>query len=86
MKLIFDTMTFGDQVDRQTAAAMRWLGNHSRLDSKLGDGIILGASNMLQLRENIAACQPTPLEQSIIDIMDCGWETIKPNCFRYFRP
>lgn len=66
--------------------AMSWLVNHSLLDASLGDGIILGASSLTHLQQNMAACAHPPLSQSILDILDHGWEIIKPNCFRYFRP
>ena len=67
-------------------AAFSWLINHSKLSSELGDGIILGASKEAQLVENLAALNQTALNQPILDILDEGWELIKPNCFRYFRP
>ena len=66
--------------------AMSWLVNHSHLDAKLGDGIILGASAINHLEQNMAACAQAPLAQPLLDILDRGWEIIKPNCFRYFRP
>jgi aflatoxin B1 aldehyde reductase len=65
---------------------MSWLVNHSLLDAEQGDGIILGATRIEHLSDNMAACDQLPLEQSIVDIFDQGWEVIKPNCFRYFRP
>jgi hypothetical protein len=34
----------------------------------------------------MAACAQAPLAQPLLDILDRGWEIIKPNCFRYFRP
>jgi len=66
--------------------AMSWLANHSLLDNAAGDGIILGASSLDHLEQNMAACATVPLPQSILEILDRGWEIIKPNCFRYFRP
>ncbi len=69
-----------------TQAAMRWLVNHSLLDAEQGDGIILGATRIEHLTDNMAACDQIPLDQSILDIFDQGWEVIKPNCFKYFRP
>ena len=65
---------------------MRWLVNHSLLDAARGDGIIFGISKIDHLRANIAACRQGPLDQSIVDILDRGWEVTRPNCFRYFRP
>ncbi len=66
-------------------AAMSWLVNHSKLEAEKGDGIILGVSKLEHLTENMRACTQAPLEQSIIDILDEGWEIIKPDCYRYFR-
>ncbi|MCP4333838.1 MAG: aldo/keto reductase [Gammaproteobacteria bacterium] len=71
---------------KPVAVAMSWLINHSRLDATRGDGIILGASSLDHLRQNMAACEQAPLDASILDILDRGWEIIKPDCFRYFRP
>ena len=65
---------------------MSWLVNHSKLEPEKGDGIILGVSKMEHLAENISACAQPPLDQSILDILDEGWEIIRPDCFRYFRP
>jgi aflatoxin B1 aldehyde reductase len=66
--------------------AMSWLINHSKLDAEQGDAIILGVSKTEHLTENIAAFDQGPLDPSILEILDRGWEIIKPNCFRYFRP
>ena len=67
--------------------AMSWLTHHSLMDSGHGDGIILGASSLDHLQQNLAACaQAAPLDESILEILDRGWEIIKPDCFRYFRP
>ena len=71
---------------KPTQAAMSWLVNHSRLAAENDDGIILGVSRIEHLKENMQACGQAPLEQAIDDILDQGWEMIKANCFRYFRP
>ena len=65
--------------------AMSWLTHHSLLDAERGDAIILGASRLEQLDENLNAMKAVPLDQSILDILDEGWEIIKPNCYQYFR-
>jgi aflatoxin B1 aldehyde reductase len=66
--------------------AMSWLTNHSFLDADRGDGIILGASSVDHLVQNMAACEQAPLAPEILEILDRGWEIIKPDCFKYFRP
>lgn len=67
--------------------AMNWLINHSLLEADRGDAIILGASRIEQLEENLQAISnSSSLDESILGILDHGWEIIKPNCFKYFRP
>ena len=67
-------------------AALRWLVHHSRLTGKYGDGIILGASKPEHLTANLDACEQGPLPDSIVDVLEQGWETVRPNCIKYFRP
>ena len=71
---------------RPVEVAMSWLRHNSLLDAGAGDGIILGVSSIEHLTENMRACDSEPLESAIVEILDRGWEIIKPNCFRYFRP
>ncbi|MEM7563770.1 MAG: aldo/keto reductase [Pseudomonadota bacterium] len=66
--------------------AMSWLHNHSLLDAAKGDGVIIGASKISQLEENLQYLAPKPLEASILKILDEGWNLIKPDCASYFRP
>ena len=67
-------------------AALRWLAHHSKLDAKKGDGVILGASRIEQLEENLAAMSGPPLDDTIVEILDRGWEVTRADSFRYFRP
>jgi aryl-alcohol dehydrogenase-like predicted oxidoreductase len=67
-------------------AAFSWLINHSNLSAELGDGIILSVSKVSQLTDNLSAFNQGPLNASILKVLDRGWEVIRPNCFRYFRP
>jgi len=62
------------------AASLRWLLHHSR-----SDGLILGASQVEHLRENLAACRKGPLPPPFVRAFDQVWERTKPVCQRYFR-
>ena len=63
-----------------TAAAIRWLVHHG-----MADGILLGASRLEHLRENLAACRQRPLSPAFCQAFDRAWEIIRPACQRYFR-
>ena len=66
-------------------AAYRWLCNHSCLDATKGDGILLGASKITQMEQNMAAAKKGELPQSILDAMDDAWEIAKPDSPAYFK-
>ena len=66
-------------------AAYRWLVNHSMMRSEQGDGILLGASRINQMEQNLIAAQKGILPQSIVDAMDGAWEIAKPDSPAYFK-
>ncbi len=66
--------------------ALRWLVHHSRLSGDAKDAIILGASRLAHLQENLAACERGGLPREVVSVLDEGWETVRGDCFRYFRP
>lgn len=69
-----------------TNAALCWLIHHSQLSAKDGDGIILGASKLSHLQENLAHVSGHKLASEIVETLDHGWQQIKPDCTKYFRP
>lgn len=66
-------------------AAYRWLVYHSRLDSSRGDGILLGASKIEQMVQNMKASTKGILPASIVEAMDCAWNIAKPDSPAYFK-
>ena len=66
-------------------AAYRWLCNHSCLDASKGDGILLGASKIIQMEQNMVAAKKGELPQSILNAMDGAWEIAKPDSPAYFK-
>lgn len=68
-------------------AALRWLAHHSLLDPEQGDGIVIGASKMSQLEQNLSAVQQGRLPQAVVSALDAAWERTKadsPDYFRYY--
>ena len=66
-------------------AAYRWLVNHSMMRSEQGDGVLLGASRIEQMEQNLLAAQKGELPQSILDAMDAAWEIARPDSPAYFK-
>lgn len=66
-------------------AGYRWLCYHSMMESSKGDGILLGASRLEQMTQNMAATDKGKLPQGILDAMDAAWEIAKPDSPAYFK-
>lgn len=66
-------------------ATYRWLQCHSALQEQ--DGVLLGASSLSQLDQNLAACAITePLPSNVLQAFDEAWEiTRKAGVFPYWR-
>ncbi len=65
-------------------AAYRWLAYHSMLNAERGDGIIIGASKLHHLRQNLDAMQAGPLPEDILAAFEDAWKTARPDSPEYF--
>lgn len=59
------------------AAALRWTTWHSHLDAACGDAVIIGASKIEQLDENLDILEQGPLPEGLVDIMNRMWDDVK---------
>ena len=65
-------------------ATYRWMMNHSMLSGERGDAVIIGASKLRHLEQNIEAAKAGPLPQSIVDAFDRAWQITRPDSPEYF--
>lgn len=68
------------------SAALRWMVHHSDIAGNDKNAIILGASSMPHLEQNIQACTEPQLPDSVVNALDEGWDNVRPACIKYFRP
>ncbi len=66
-------------------AALRWLAFHSCLDQKEGDGIIIGASKIDHLDQNLVSMEKGALPTAVVEAFGTAWEQARPDCPDYFR-
>lgn len=59
------------------AIALRWIMHHSLLRADLGDAVILGASSVSQLIQNINVAEAGPLDQKLVDAVEAVWPMVK---------
>lgn len=65
-------------------ATYRWLAYHSMLNGERGDAILIGASKLDHIKQNIAAIQAGPLPEDVIHAFETAWEISKADSPEYF--
>lgn len=65
-------------------ATYRWLAHHSMLDGGCGDAVIVGASKISHLRQNIEAFNRGFLPDNVVSAFDDAWSLCSPDSPSYF--
>lgn len=56
-------------------ASLRWMAYHSALGD--GDGMIIGATSLAQIKKNAEMIGKGPLEQDVVEMFEKSWEKVK---------
>lgn len=64
-------------------ASYRWMAYHSALQKN--DAIIVGASRVAQLEENISALEKGPLSDEMLEAFDNAWKITRADAPAYFK-
>eukprot|EP00927_Polykrikos_kofoidii_P063419 TRINITY_DN58224_c0_g1_i1.p1 TRINITY_DN58224_c0_g1~~TRINITY_DN58224_c0_g1_i1.p1 ORF type:complete len:434 (+),score=55.22 TRINITY_DN58224_c0_g1_i1:102-1304(+) len=71
---------------RLVPSTYAWLLRYSALDASCRDGILLGASDLAQFEENLAAClDPVTLPDDVVAAFDAAWQMCEEGAFPYWR-
>ena len=62
----------------------RWLAHHSMLDPQRGDAILIGASKLSHLKQNMAAAEAGPLPDDTVRAFETAWTAVKGDSPEYF--
>ena len=65
-------------------ATYRWLAYHSMLNGDRGDGILIGASKMSHLKQNMEAVEKGPLPDDVLTAFEEAWSISKKDSPEYF--
>ncbi len=65
-------------------AAYRWLAYHSMLNGDRGDAILIGASRLNHLLQNMEAVKAGPLPEDIVDVFEQAWRITRSDSPEYF--
>ena len=73
-----------DQV-AEAECALRWLVHHSKLEQDCGDAVIIGASNLEHLIENLEDVEEQRLRDEVVVYLDKAWAKTKDVVRNYFH-
>lgn len=65
-------------------AVYRWLSYHSMLSGDRHDAIIIGASKLNHLKQNLETVRKGPLPESLLDAFEQAWQMSKSDSPEYF--
>lgn len=65
-------------------ATYRWLAYHSMLNAERGDAILIGASKLNHLKQNMDAVKAGPLPEEVAAAFDEAWQITKGDSPEYF--
>ncbi|MBS5644715.1 MAG: aldo/keto reductase [Clostridiales bacterium] len=66
-------------------AVYRWMAYHSMLNASRGDAIIIGASKLNHLKQNLRAIDAGPLPEDVVMAFEAAWKLCKADSPEYFR-
>jgi aflatoxin B1 aldehyde reductase len=65
--------------------ALRWLKHHSELKQELGDAIIVGASSVKHLEENLVDLEKMELSGDVVEAVEKAWLVVKGVAPKYWH-
>ncbi|KAF5386728.1 hypothetical protein D9615_001838 [Tricholomella constricta] len=65
--------------------ALRWISHHSQLSRDHGDAVLIGASSLKHIEQNLLDLEKGPLPDDMVKALDEAWLIAKPHASQYFH-
>jgi aflatoxin B1 aldehyde reductase len=65
--------------------ALRWISHHSLLRREHGDAVLIGASSLEHIEQNLIDLEKGPLPDEVVAALDTAWESVKPHASNYYH-
>ncbi|KAL4246716.1 NADP-dependent oxidoreductase domain superfamily protein [Abortiporus biennis] len=65
--------------------ALRWVSHHSMMERKYGDSVIIGASSLQHIKQNLIDLEKGPLPEEVIKVLNDAWLSVKPFAANYYH-
>jgi aflatoxin B1 aldehyde reductase len=65
--------------------ALRWVSHHSQMKREYGDSVIIGASSVKHLEQNLLDLEKGPLPDEVVKSLDEAWGVVKGEVYKYWH-
>ncbi|KAL5488392.1 hypothetical protein ACEPAI_6500 [Sanghuangporus weigelae] len=65
--------------------ALRWISHHSLMKREYGDAVLIGASSLNHIGQNLIDLEKGPLPDEVVKALDEAWLVVKPFAIKYFH-
>ncbi|KAJ7684994.1 Aldo/keto reductase [Mycena polygramma] len=65
--------------------ALRWISHHSLLKREYGDSVLIGASSLEHIEQNLIDLEKGPLPNEVVQALDEAWASVKSCSTKYFK-
>ncbi|KAI0655683.1 Aldo/keto reductase [Cubamyces menziesii] len=65
--------------------ALRWISHHSLMKREYGDAVLIGASSVKHIEQNLVDLEKGPLPEEVLKVLDEAWLSVSPYATEYFH-
>ncbi|KAF7363274.1 Aldo-ket-red domain-containing protein [Mycena sanguinolenta] len=65
--------------------ALRWISHHSLLKREYRDAVLIGASSLTHIEQNLIDLEKGPLPDEVVQVLDEAWLAVKPFATKYYK-
>ncbi|KAJ7087330.1 Aldo/keto reductase [Mycena belliarum] len=65
--------------------ALRWISHHSLMRREHGDAVLIGASSLNHIEQNLIDLEKGPLPEAVLKALDEAWLSVKPYASNYYH-
>ncbi|KAJ7087316.1 Aldo/keto reductase [Mycena belliarum] len=65
--------------------ALRWISHHSLMRREHGDAVLIGASSLNHVEQNLIDLEKGPLPEEVLKALDAAWLSVKSDATPYYH-
>ncbi|KAF8892596.1 Aldo/keto reductase [Infundibulicybe gibba] len=65
--------------------ALRWISHHSLMKREHGDAVLIGASSLAHIKQNLLDLEKGPLPEGVVQALNDAWLSVKAHAVNYYH-